>query len=55
VTAPPGSSGELVTCQATMQWSARSDSGFSFVSDPLGTTSVGAQLGRVSNGVFAGG
>jgi hypothetical protein len=55
VTAPPGSSGELVTCQATMQWSATSASGFHFVSDPHGTTSVLAQLGRVSNGVFAGG
>ncbi len=49
---PPGSSGELVMCQATMQWSAHSASGFGFVSDPEGTTSVFAQLGRVSNGVF---
>jgi hypothetical protein len=53
VTAPAGSAGELVMCQATMQWSAHSASGFSFVSDPHGTTSVFAQLGRVTNGVFA--
>ena len=53
VTAPAGSAGELVMCQATMQWSARSASGFQFVSDPRGTKSVFAQLGRVTNGVFA--
>ena len=52
VSAPAGSSGELVMCQATMQWSAHSASGFRFVSDPDGTKSVFAQLGRVSNGVF---
>jgi hypothetical protein len=49
----PGSSGELVLCQATMTWSASNDLGFSFVSDPTPTTSVFAQLGRVKNGVFA--
>ncbi len=52
VTAPTGSSGELVLSQATMNWSARNAQGFNFVSDPNGTTSVFAQLGHVSNGVF---
>jgi hypothetical protein len=51
----PGSSGELVMSQATMTWSARNSLGFSFVSNPLGTTSAFAQLGKVSNGVFFGG
>jgi hypothetical protein len=49
----PGSSGELTTCQATMTWSANNDLGFSFVSDPSGTTSAFAEIGRVKNGVFA--
>jgi hypothetical protein len=49
----PGSSGELINCQATMTWSATNDLGFSFVSDPSPTTSAFAQLGRVKNGVFA--
>jgi hypothetical protein len=49
----PGSSGELIMCQATMTWSARNNLGFSFVSDPSPTTSAFAQLGRVKNGVFA--
>jgi hypothetical protein len=53
VTSPTGSAGELVMSQATMTWSASSDLGFSFSSDPAGTTSVFAQLGRVRNGVFA--
>jgi hypothetical protein len=44
----PGSSGELVLCQATMTWSASNDSGFSFVSDPSPTTSVLAKLGVAS-------
>ena len=48
----PGSSGELSMCQATMTWSASNDLGFSFVSDPSGTTSVFAELGQVRNGVF---
>jgi len=39
-------------CQATMTWSANNDLGFSFVSDPSGTTSAFAELGRVKNGVF---
>ena len=49
----PGSTGELINCQATMTWSASNDLGFSFVSDPSPTTSAFAQLGRVKNGVFA--
>jgi len=49
----PGSSGELINCQATMTWSASNALGFSFVSDPSPTTSAFAQLGRVKNGVFA--
>jgi hypothetical protein len=54
VSAPSGSSGELVMCQATMQWSARNAAGFHFTTDPNApTTSVFAQLGKVTNGVFA--
>jgi hypothetical protein len=49
----PGSSGELIMCQATMTWSASNDLGFSFASDPSPTTSFFAELGRVKNGVFA--
>ena len=53
VTAPSGSSGELVMCEATMQWSARNATGFHFETDPkAATTSVFAQLGKVTNGVF---
>jgi hypothetical protein len=53
VTAPSGSSGELVMCTATMQWSASNASGFHFQTDPNAqTTSVFAQLGKVRNGVF---
>jgi hypothetical protein len=53
VTGPPGSTGELVECQATMQWSADSG-GFHFETDPKArTTTVFAQLGKVANGVFA--
>ncbi len=51
----PGSTGELVMCNATINWSAQNDAGFRFVSDASPTTSVFAQLGHVSNGVFAGG
>jgi hypothetical protein len=49
-----GSTGELVECQATMTWSARNSTGFHFVSHPAGSTSFFAQLGHISNGVFAG-
>jgi hypothetical protein len=48
----PGSSGELDMCQATMTWSASNGTGFKFASKPSPTTSVFAQLGHVSNGVF---
>ena len=54
VTDPPGSTGELVECQATMQWSASNELGFRFETDPKAPTStVFAQLGKVANGVFA--
>jgi hypothetical protein len=53
VTAPKGSSGRLVMNQATMTWSASNKLGFSYRSDPSGTSSVFAQLGQVRNGVFA--
>jgi hypothetical protein len=52
-TASPGSAGELVMSSATMTWSARNELGFSFVSNPSGTTSAFAQLGHIRNGVFA--
>ena len=48
-----GSTGELVMCDATISWSATNQLGFSFTSNPSGTRSVFAQLGHVSNGVFA--
>jgi hypothetical protein len=54
VTEPEGSTGEVVTCDSTMQWSASNDSGFRFESDPEGTTTFFALLGKVENGVFAG-
>lgn len=53
VTNSPGSTGELVMSSATMTWSASNGLGFSFASNPSGTTSAFAQLGHVSNGVFA--
>jgi len=49
----PGSTGELVMTAATMTWSASNSQGFRFVSNPSGTTSVFAQVGKISNGVFA--
>lgn len=53
VNGPSGSSGHLVMCEATMQWSASNASGFHFATDPnAATTSVFAQLGKVSNGAF---
>jgi hypothetical protein len=48
-----GSSGELVMTKADMTWSASNSQGFRFVSNPSGTKSVFAQLGRIRNGVFA--
>ena len=53
VTSPPGSSGRLLMSPATMRWSAQNAQGFSFKSDPSGTTSVFGQLGRVRNGIFS--
>ena len=53
VTSPPGSSGQLLMNNATMKWSVENAQGFSFKSDPSGTTSASAQLGRVRNGIFA--
>jgi hypothetical protein len=49
----PGSTGELVMTSATMSWSATNATGFKFVSDPSPTKSAFAQLGKISNGVFA--
>jgi hypothetical protein len=54
VSGPSGSAGQLVMCDATMQWSASNNLGFQFETDPTApTTSVFAQLGKVMNGVFA--
>ena len=53
VTSTPGSSGQLLMNTATMKWSAENAQGFSFKSDPSGTTSAFAQLGRVRNGIFS--
>ena len=52
VTSPPGSSGQLLMNTATMKWSAENAQGC-FKSDPSGTTSAFAQLGRVRNGIFS--
>ena len=49
----PGSTGELIMTNATMTWSASNSLGFRYVSNPSGTTSAFAQLGRVQNGIFA--
>jgi len=38
-----------------MTWSAERADGFRFVSNPVGTTSAFAMLGRERNGVFFGG
>jgi hypothetical protein len=53
VTSPPGSSGQLVMSPVTMKWSAQNALGFSFNSNPSGTTSFFGQLGRLRNGIFA--
>ncbi len=53
VTSPPGSTGRVFKSPVTMKWSATSASGFSFKSNPSGTTSFFGQLGHVRNGVFA--
>jgi hypothetical protein len=49
----PGSTGELRMTKAKMTWSATNSLGFRYLSNPSGTTSAFAQLGRVQNGVFA--
>lgn len=49
----PGTTGELIMTNATMTWSATNSLGFRYVSNPSGTTSAFAQLGRVQNGIFA--
>ena len=54
VTSPPGSSGRLFTSPVTMRWSATNAFGFSFKSNPSGTTSFFGQLGHVRNGIFSG-
>jgi hypothetical protein len=54
VTKPRGSTGRVFKSPVTMKWSATSSSGFSFKSDPSGTTSFFGQLGHVRNGIFAG-
>jgi hypothetical protein len=51
--ATPGSTGELIMTNATMTWSASNSLGFGFTSNPSGTKSAFAQLGRVQNGIFA--
>ena len=53
VTSPPGSTGRLFKSPVTMKWSATSASGFSYKSNPVGTTSFFGQLGHVRNGIFA--
>ena len=54
VTSPPGSTGRVFRSPVTMKWSTTSASGFSFKSDPSGTTSFFGQLGHVRNGIFSG-
>jgi hypothetical protein len=53
VTSPPGSSGRLLMSPVTMRWSAENALGFSFKSNPSGTTSFFGQLGHVRNGIFS--
>jgi hypothetical protein len=53
VTSPPGSTGRLFKSPVTMKWSGSNASGFSFKSNPSGTTSFFGQLGHVRNGIFA--
>ena len=47
-----GFAGRYVLNQATMTWSATSDDGFSFVSDPSPTTSAFSMVGHERNGRF---
>jgi len=51
--AAQGFRGQFVETSATMEWSAVSEAGFEFVSDPAETsTTVFARLGQEKNGVF---
>jgi hypothetical protein len=54
VMSPPGSTGRLFKSPVTMKWSATDAQGFSFKSNPSGTTSFFGQLGHVRNGIFSG-
>ena len=47
-----GFDGRFVLNQATMTWSAQTQDGFRFVSDPSPTTSAFAMLGQERNGIF---
>jgi hypothetical protein len=47
-----GFESDVVLSRATMTWSAQNADGFRFVSNPAGTTSKFALLGRERNGVF---
>ena len=51
---PAGSTGRVFKSPVTMKWSATNAQGFSFKSNPSGTTSFFGQLGHVRNGIFAG-
>jgi hypothetical protein len=53
VTSPAGSTGRVFRSPVTMTWSVTSAPGFSFKSNPSGTTSFFGQLGHVRNGIFA--
>ena len=49
-----GFAGSYRECSATIQWSAE-ETGFSFVSDPAGTSVTRfAEIGRERNGIFMG-
>jgi len=50
--ADQGFAGTFVLNEATMTWSATSDDGFSFVSDPSPTTSAFSMVGHERNGRF---
>ena len=51
--ADQGFRGQFVETSATMEWSAVSEAGFEFVSDPATTShTVFARLGQEKNGVF---
>src|SRR5262249_62336597 len=55
VSGPSGSSGQLVVCEAAMQWSARTESGLPFENDPNAATTSGfAQLRQGGDGEVRG-